>query len=190
MSRQNQSGSCVRRRHFPACNSELSKGIFEEAKGLLMNRLFIDLWTKQSLIMCRAAFNWGRRTSPLLAERLRGGEWRAFDRVFCHRGEGWGPITQPCYCAFFSPTLRTGLYFCCRLKSPLCVSVGQAVRLGGWFCCAIKKETVPQCSHYLSTPPHLMLTLLTWSIISNRNRELIFYSSSGNRYEIHLPTST
>ena len=34
------------------CNSELSEGIFEEAKGLLMNRPFIDLWTKLSLIMC------------------------------------------------------------------------------------------------------------------------------------------
>lgn len=101
----------------PPPDSELTKEIFEMAKGLLMNRLFIDLWTKQSLIMCRAAFNWGRRTSPLLAERLRGREWRAFDRALRHRGEGWGAITQPGHCAVFPPTC-SGLYFFRPLRSP------------------------------------------------------------------------
>lgn len=92
ISGQNHSG-CSAKLHLPACNSGRSKGIFEKAKGLLMNRLFIDLWTKQSLIMCRAAFNWGSRASTLLAERLRGQEWRVFDWVLCRHGDGWSTIT-------------------------------------------------------------------------------------------------
>lgn len=39
-----------------------AKGFFEEAKGLLMNMPFIDLWTKQPLIMWEQAFNWGEWT--------------------------------------------------------------------------------------------------------------------------------
>lgn len=124
ISRQNQSGSSARLHHLPAYHSRLSKGIFETAKGLLMNRVFIDLWTKQSLIMCRAAFNWGSRTSPLLAERLRGQEWRAFDCVLRHRDEGWGTITQLRHCTVFTPTCAV-LYFFRPLWSPPCVSAIQ-----------------------------------------------------------------
>lgn len=39
----NQNGNSARHCHLLRCNEELSKGIFEEAKGLLMNRPFIDL---------------------------------------------------------------------------------------------------------------------------------------------------
>lgn len=54
---KNQNGNFARHCHLHRCNGELSKGIFEEAKGLLMNRPFIDLWIKQSLIMCGWVFN-------------------------------------------------------------------------------------------------------------------------------------
>lgn len=92
----NRNGNSARRYHLLRCNSELSKGIFEEAKGLLMNRLFIDLWTKQSLIMCGWAFNWGSETRSLLAKLIHGQEGGEFDWVLCHWGEGWHTkVTQP-----------------------------------------------------------------------------------------------
>jgi len=56
----------VRHRHLLKRNSELSKGIFEEAKGLLMNRPVIDLWTKQSLIMCGGHLIEGVKEGPCL----------------------------------------------------------------------------------------------------------------------------
>lgn len=95
------------------------RGIFEEAKGLLMNRAFIDLWTKQLLIMCEWAINWGSETRSLPARVMHGQDWGGFDWVLRHWGKGWDennrspdpPRDLPfrpfssCFCfpCFFSP---------------------------------------------------------------------------------------
>lgn len=42
---ETKAASSDTRCHLLGCDSEWSKGIFEKAKGLLMNRLFIDPWT-------------------------------------------------------------------------------------------------------------------------------------------------
>lgn len=54
-----------------------------------MNRPIIDLWTKQSLIMCGWAFNWGSERRSLLAKVMRGQEWGEFDWVLWHKGKVW-----------------------------------------------------------------------------------------------------
>lgn len=53
-----------------------------------MNRPSIDLCTKQSLIMCERAFNWGRETRSLQAKPMPAGELVAFDWALFYWGKG------------------------------------------------------------------------------------------------------
>lgn len=97
-----------------------------------MNRPFIDLWTKQSLIMCGRAFNWGSETRFLLAKRMHGQEWGAFDWVLCHWGKGWGttvtqpmPLDLPCsllrLCHFSSLSLSASPFLWLLVSATFCL---------------------------------------------------------------------
>lgn len=106
---------------FLRCRSELSKGIFKGAKGLLMNRHIIDLWTKQSLIMCGWKFNWGSERRSLLAKLMHGQEWREFDWALCHWGKGWDTNDHSANASGFSLLPFSAQAFLCLLSSAACV---------------------------------------------------------------------
>lgn len=82
--------------------------------------------------MCGWAFNWGSETRSLLAKRMHGQEWGAFDWVLCHWGKGWGttvtqpiPLDLPCsllhLCRFSSLSLSASPFLWLSVSDTFCL---------------------------------------------------------------------